>query len=518
MSEEVAKIELTPFEKETLHLLEKLNVIALNFISKSRSELKAESTGLDLSVSMLSLCQSFYRKKAMSGKELFVLEYIIRNAKRIPTRLTISQLLVNEEYIAQTYRDMMLKYSALAPNYRTPCSISDLMSLASRALRFGHARSYSPSNIVLTSGKSDEASRINDIILGRSSIKAENGFSVCERTDGIKVSQKHPNSCSVAIIYNTGDDGKLEEFFKDRKNLNGTSVAFACEPEMIFDKLIDKFSGIEINADDIPFLDVLPQLPFESRVTVNTSLAMFTDRLFGKTAVVLAAKKSKLKKIVKRAKQQGLSVCSAINPTRARALKIVSKKQEVLKFDLDFIRGLCNNFVCHAKIPHHDPMLCKFTGGVKRIFENNENAVYSIETDLSCAPYHQALYSATSLILSAALDGYDLTKGEMVLSVNAVLPMSSDEDIGQSVAAIAGLYRAESELCVSEENSCISVGDESKLTLSLRAYSNKRNKLEENDTLGSEILLATLEENYIPDFKKIREFIFGRAVPYKIHK
>lgn len=508
-------ITLSPREKETLKLLTAARTLSVGFESKSRPELLSAIKETELSMPMLNICQAFAKTKTYTDKELFLLNYFSASVKRSPAFFGISRLLVNEPYIAEAYKDAIEKYAVLTPNYKAPCNLYRFLSLGTEAINFSAPRSYSLSDIALFSGEDSPSKRINCAFRGY--YPASDSSVVFERKDVPKRSAGRLSYCKAAIIYSdneTSDD--LESFFSIQHNTSGITFAFATSPDTLFTKLLSFNKGISIDADALKDVDILPNLPKAYRDIIKVSNAFFSKEAFGQTAVVVIAPKSKLKKICDNASQNGLSVCNAICFKKPADVSVLSGNQVIAHLPLNLLTAIREMIGHQANVVTHDhETLIKETRSEK-IFEskNGQDAVYrtSFSISDSPAPYHEAIYSVLSLVLSACRDGFDLTGGDMRLSVRASLSPTSHEKIGEALAAILGIYKIETEFAIPDENSIIDYADEkSEMTISLRAHSSKPKDKNEKYTSIDPLLFKDLDENGLPNLKILRDFAFGRC-------
>ena len=510
-------IALSPQEKEILKLFATARTLSFGFESKSREELLSAIKGTELTRPMLHICQAFSKTKTFNDKELFILNYISASIKRTPAFFGISRLLVNEPYIAEAYKDAIEKFAILTPNYKAPCNLHRLLSLGKETLSFRAPRSYSLTDLSLFSGENSPSKRINCALRGYSKIGESSVL--FKRTDAPKRTGKKLSSCKAAIIYSEDEAGAdLESFFSITENTSGVTAAFATSPDKLFANLLTLNVGFSINADTVKDVDLLPNLPIAYRDIIKVSSAFFSQEAFGKAAVVVIAPKTRLKKICDRASKNGLLICNALSFKKAADFSVLSRNQIIANLPLNLLNATREMIGHEADIVTHDHTSLTKETHVEKIFEDEKGREAAYRTSFSIsdspAPYHEAIYSALSLILSACRDGFDLKNGDMRLSIRASISPTSHEKTGEAVAAILGIYRIETEFCIPDENSVVDYADEnSEMTLSLRAYSSKPNAKNENYTSIDPILFADLDENGLPNLKILRDFAYGKCFP-----
>ena len=509
---------LSPREQAILRLLAKLRTLSTNFENKKRDEILFESEGTELSPSILNICRAFSKSTPFTDRNLFMLNYIASSLKRSPADCAIVRLLVNEPYIAETYKDMMSKRAVLDPDYKTPCNLARLLSLGSEAVSCGSPRSYSATDVSVFAGNDSPSKRINCALKGYFS--AGSDHSVYVRKDMPKRKSQKARTCPAAIIY-TRDAEKaaaFEEFFKRPSSTHGASSVFACEPERIFGRLLKYGYGFTINADLLPEVNLLPNMPADYRALIKTSLAFFDRVIFGNTVVVITAPASRLNKLCSLAKDEGFSVCRAVKFTTSKEVTVTTHNSSVSTLGLTLLSSIRDMIGHLAQIQTHDTDSLKKATSIEKVYEDakGETAVYRTEINVSRspAPYHEALYAATGLIISSLADGFDLKNGDMHFSANASLSLKTPKDTGAAIAAILGFYRAETEFCVTEENSSIDHSDsDSTLTLYLRAHSAHRSAKAKDYSSIDPILFSKLDENGLPAFEEMREFAYARRTP-----
>lgn len=514
MSEENA---LSPREKEILRLFAILQRVSADFSTKTRSELALDGVEADLSPSVLNIAQAFSRTASPSDRDLFLLRDISLAIKNSPALRSITTLLVNEDYIAQTYKDMMSKRAVIEPDYKLPCNISRLLSLGSDAVTFGASRSYTPCDVSVFPSVTSATKRINCALNGYFSVEND---SVFKRKDVPIRNQRRLSSCQAAIIYTRDEEkaGLLEEFCASSKNTLGAVDAFACVPHELFLRLLDKETGFSINADALPEINLLGHIPREYRAVIKTSLSFFSDIIFGRTAAVIIASKPKLDKISAIARVRGLSVCRAVTFKAIKDVTVSVQNRTAAKLGLSLILAIRDMIGHSAEITTHDPNAVSKDISVEKIFEdtNAKTAVYKAEVNVSSspAPYHETLYTSLGLIARAAADGFRLKMGDFSFSVGASFSLTNSKNTGAAVASILGLYRIETEFCIPEENSSIEYSEnESKLTIYLKAHSTQRASVLNEITSIEPLIFSDLDKNGFPDIDNLKKFACGEYNP-----
>ena len=512
---------LSPREKEILKRFANMQALAENFSTKTRSELINCSSDAGLSPSVLNITQAFSRTSSLSDRDFFLLRDIADALKSSPALRTISTLMVNEEYIANTYKDMMSKRAQIEPDYKSPCNISRLLSLGGEAASFNNYRSYSSCDTSVFPSL-NAANRMNCALKGYFPTESESVF--IKKDAPIRKNRRIAGS-QVAIIYTRDIDksGMMQEFCDSAVSSFGITDAFACPTSELFVRLLSLNTGFSINADALPEINLLSTLPREYRAVIKASLSFFSDIIFGSTAVVIIASRSVIERISSIARMRGLSVCRAVSFRSPKEISITTQKVLSARLGLGLLSAIRDMIGHSAEIATHRIDAVGKDIPIEKIFEDKkgETFVYRVEVNLSRspAPFHETLYAALGLITRAAADGFRLQSSDLSFSIGASLSLTDAKSTGAAVASILGLYRIETEFCISEKNSTVtSSDDESKLTIYLKAHSIQRATPLNEITSIEPLILADLDENGLPDLESIKKFALGVINPSIIER
>ena len=115
----------------------------------------------DLNIKMpmnkLSFCASYYRtveKRDPSIEELQFLDLFSRDSESSPLSIAPTELLTNDTFVAKTYADLMAKRYELNPDAKTPCTLFEMMNLATAYLERA-GKDATPSGLVCSLEKRD---------------------------------------------------------------------------------------------------------------------------------------------------------------------------------------------------------------------------------------------------------------------------------------------------------------------------------------------------------------------------
>ncbi len=504
--------------KNTLKLFNRLAVLAHNFFDKSPTQRAREAAGLAISPSMLSLCRSFFGNGVITEKELYILDAYAGAISSSPAHYSVGTLLVNEPYIAETYGDMMKKYAALYPEYDRPCHIEKMLGLGGAAVSAGLPRQFLSTDIRVASGKNDPRSRIKRFLSGLEDVESFDGLTVCRRVDSLKFREKINSSLRAAIIYSHLNDDSLLDFCRSAKKLNSYKITVGA-PYEIFLEALYSFTGIQINAASLPVPQGAELLPSEYRSIISVRTSFFTENVFGGCAIFAVGKAKKIQKLITEAKKKGLQISEALQPQNLRLFSVTAPYSPTLKFKTDLLKMMYHMTSESAVIPKHSPEVLTQRGyGVEKVYENDHrsDAVYTVSLDLSSspAPFNETILAASELVISAVKDGYSMKNGCLTLSASATLPLSSPEDLGHSLSVILGVYRAVTELGIPMESTAVETSaKESKIVLSLRAFSPKGASDPATAIPVNSLIYDSIGENSLPNFEILSKFCREECFP-----
>lgn len=91
----------------------------------------------DMSRSEIKACQKYYlrHRRAPSGaSELAFLNALALKKRREPSTFLIAEMTTDDAFLAETFADLMAKRAAVTPDYRMPCSLSEIPQIAQKYL------------------------------------------------------------------------------------------------------------------------------------------------------------------------------------------------------------------------------------------------------------------------------------------------------------------------------------------------------------------------------------------------
>lgn len=91
----------------------------------------------DMSYTEIRNCQKYYHRhrRAPSGaSELAFLNALALKMRRAPEAFLISEMLTDDGFLAETFADLMAKRAAVDPDYKAPCSLSEIPRIAQKYL------------------------------------------------------------------------------------------------------------------------------------------------------------------------------------------------------------------------------------------------------------------------------------------------------------------------------------------------------------------------------------------------
>lgn len=96
-----------------------------------------QDLGIRMKSPKLTFCASYYRiteKRDPSIEELQFLDHFTNDSDFSPLSIAPTELFTNDAFVANTYADVMAKRHELMPDAKTPCTLSEMMHLASTYL------------------------------------------------------------------------------------------------------------------------------------------------------------------------------------------------------------------------------------------------------------------------------------------------------------------------------------------------------------------------------------------------
>ncbi len=499
-------------ERRDRHLwrYEKINILADRFRTKSRIHLIVQADGLSLTPQAIDICRSFSYNAKISADEIFLCDSYLSALKTELGAHTLSELYTDDKYIAETFADMMASYSRLYPDYTAPCSVLKMAELAHEVISNSKPRTFSLTDISVFSGA--DTSHLE--LLGYTPLVNSADTMVSKRTDAPSVGDPTKKHRLLLIYSKENDKEKLASFFAEKKAFGRGFSLISGSPCHIFRSLLHSFPGLTVNASLLPAFEGTDGT---QRSLMSTAEVFFTENYLGNNVYAVFVRSAQVSEVTAAAKREGLSVMTALQPWKKKEVFITSRETASIKFSAELLRMLDRSICSVARLPETKSIADREIE-LSKIYDDGKNAVYSTAVSLvdSPSPYHEVIRATSLLVLSALKDGFNMNNSTTCLSVSAKLDVSTPESLGETVCAVCGLYKAETELALATENCLYEASSEQKITLSLRTYAEKERIPLDGSTDINSILSAELDENGIPNFDLIRKFRRGECLPERI--
>lgn len=500
--------------------------MAAYFSIMNREQLSASAASPDVSMTYATMAalQSFFNHSQLrppsQGEMIFIDSFVSSQANNL-NRYAAGEIRINEPYIAETLADVMAKYAELSPNYVLPCTALKAFELAKEIIDRNKIRHFSMSEYRQFTASSDTLASLNAIIAGCSPELCQNGICIAKNRYAAAPHRglRSRTGYDVTIVYSNDEnaDNRLLGFAESRFAFNGATSVIVDRTQNIFRRIAEISRSLKVNTDLLPPRqcedgdDIL--LTEAEKAFILLSDSFFTENVFGKHVFAIISTPSQTQNIRARAKKAGVETCSAIAITKEMKLKITSKGITISELHPDLFKILLGTDILKVDIPKQvltDASDFDFTRNILTLSTPGER-VYTLSLPLSDseARFADAARAIFSLYISAAYDGFNAKNSDFSLAVRAALPMSDKANIGQSYAALLGIYRAVTELGTDIESYSLSAEGEPLLSLSLRVHSFAEKATLVTDLSRGELENSLREENGLPKFALLRTLING---------
>ena len=431
--------------------------IIRNFNTLPQSSLEFVKSNLGLRMTMPELLYAARHYKSRSGSDtdpqtLYFLDALAYPAQIALDKVAISELLTNEPYVAETYRDFIDKSRVLGKDPDKPYTLEDVARMPTRYLR---SLAQSSKQALRIGMRRDNVAYAATGHASEYSLACEKGrFDVLEPLP-LKL-KTHAEYGDALVLLTPGGDMKraqydtaLAAFLKDREvsacvrcieDCSGTSIAHAA---------LAMGSGMVLNVGRLPA--ELQALPALAQATCGNLIALPRDM-----AEVLERK----------AAEYALNAVFFGVVDHAGYLIVRNGKDMLLCLDVPYLKSVCfirtyslriedeaHLYVTQdAELPYPRAVPLVTTGHQPLLQIANDTQTVLRSQDLmrtSCAmtvaagqnPYHSALLCAMNAYCTAVSAGCKPQSISMHahLHVKRVLPDA--QAMGQALAALLGLYR-----------------------------------------------------------------------------
>ena len=503
--------------------------ISSNFAVIDRDRLTEilNSPSVHMSYSTFLSVKSFFNNiqhRAPSVGELIFFDAFVGSISDDLNQYAVTDVCTNDQHMAETLADIMMKYSAEYPNYNFPCTVSKTLELGISSLEKRSERLFSESEKRLFAAKSNESAMLKAILSGFSPERCQNGICV-----GIKSHSplgekelKSGKEYAVIIIYGNNDSfDKLSEFAKILSKNKKILRVVSARGKNIFEEILKTTSNISLNTDLLPLTlcdqdDILPYERTPLKILAATEV-LFTESGFGQHAIAVFAKKRDLKSICNAAEAHGLKACAAVTVTKDHRFRMLADGYVASDLNSDIFKSA--QIAQNIKIILPD-QLSDQSAASAIVSDKTVNDLYPFEhvyfskatvADNKYA-FNTAVTSVISPFVSMAYDGINTQNSELSLAIHVGITFSGNKPSEDSYASLLGLYRAITELGIPVEDvSLVASDSDTYVSVALRAY-RFGEKAEFITKLSKEELTDSFWKNEIlPDFEAIRSLINGKS-------
>ena len=407
---------------------------------KEQFEKMRADLGLTMSDAKLTLCTAFYtqaNRDPLIG-ELRLLDRLA-SLPADPTATGFVRLDTNDAAMAETYADMMTKRRDLRPDAITPITVGEAFSLASAALAKGGKER-------IPSGVSAVLSDLPGQPLGNGCFGAVGSSAV------LRISEENTTAGPVTVgdVFLLIRRGTLSprafrktmrETIRDNRFLNALRGIVPIGERGVLPFLLQISTGLYIDLDRFGF-------------GRNTSPEMLVGELSGDWLAILPKKNAEATLAsIASAGMQGTMFAAVTTGTQT---VIITSERKSLSLDSAFLRNLnvadpasvvlkdeterdaiahlpCNERACRYLAEEQPTRETATVGNI---------TVSAAAATLEKAPFRTALTTALAPVLTLAVSGADYTDARIAVD----LEISRNANLGEVLAAILGVYRAQAEL------------------------------------------------------------------------
>ena len=488
---------------------------------KSREEMKK----LNMTAAQLAYCVSYWSSNGegpASGARIMLMDDLCKLMSRSPEAVFLDEICFDDEYIAETFAKVMHRQKHRGDSYTHSVTAADIFSLAARSTRASLPNALPLSELSLFSGRDDETASLRAAAARHTPVYTENGICVAERDVPCRAVKRD----SVAVIYCTGESQaeRLRDFLTGTYAKTAEVEISLCPTDLLLASLVTSLDEIHISTGKLPKPTLgryasayagYSDLPY-----LELANAFLTDGVFGPIVLTVNGDKRAVASVCRCARRKKLSVFEDI--------KLKQKKKKAIAINnLSFSSRLLTPLMTSVSasplrtaIPRHDPSLLRGSDVIptaSQIFERTKRGitdrVFAASVDLKSSPlpFHSGVYALVAPLIAAAKSGINLKNGELSLSIKASLCFDKDSS-ACSMAALLGLYRAETELPIPSDTDLhleVNSSGVCTVTVSLLSSSRVTAELELSAPTVSDFLIGHADRNALPDFEMLRKLISG---------
>ncbi len=427
--------------KKTVHHFAKL--------SPTKLEKVKSALGLTMSQGALQMCARYFRtyepKRDPSVEELLLLDKL----SQIPTPAydsPITDLYTNDDFVAETYADMMQKRRELRPGARRPICAGEALLLATKYLeRSGKKIDRETPVAVVNRMNLTAGNRLGELYANGSD------FSICALP---KNGEADPQVGDRFILVYRGS----MPMWKYRKEIDGllSQESVRASARMIRRIPDGGFLSMLISLQKGLAINLTQPLPDGT----EPSLASLGGDRFAEYACILAPK-SAVKELEEKIRACGMRPYVAATVTEGDRVEFVFARDHVISFAAPFLRRLRALSPKVAILPDEDTepsaRVCTLSAAKGSAYLRDchsaqraslEDLTVTAAVSTSSSPFRSALYATVASVLSAVASGAEREDLQLAIGVKYPKMEANEKAFGVLISGILGIYRAQTELAI----------------------------------------------------------------------
>lgn len=475
-----------------------------------------EALGISMPNELLSHCVLHYRKSEMRDPyidELHMLDRLSALLEQDVNSLTPTELFTNNDFIAQTYADMLEKRKSVNPNATYPCTITEAARLASLYLfRIGKANSLRAASLI------PEHWSDHPVYPNHSCISSPDSS---YRLRVLPFVSSVPQKGDLLLLLSP----KVHE----------AALSFQKKSEMLLEseELIPYLKGVYTVRNGGLLREILEitnsawiDLSAFSPMQIPLPMTVLVEQFHGSR--ILRINEKALADVMKMMKNQELNASVFAQITNDARITFSRGKEEPFSIHPQFLRLLFRYKSICVKLPdeamdsifsiHHRVVTeatSRYLSTADFINQNDSVTINGMAcAAASSAPrqtfFKSAIYTVLSPILTLAACGIDYSKQQLSIGLEVPKSCTDPSTVGECMAQILGLYRVQTELAVPAQAVALHTTDE-RSHPSITAFSVfEGNSLPGTFTNSESFVYCVspqIDKNGIPNFASVRQLM-----------
>ncbi len=474
-----------------------------NFGVLNDENLQALAAELSLSMSSESLmaCREYFlgeAKRLPTAAELLLLDGLLRETASSMEYIGVSELYTDEDYLAETYADMMERRRILSPGAVLPPSFGELSTLGRKHLdgtlasaeQALYAASGKAGRRKLAAKKKEKGFDDDSVAVGGANASA----SICREPMAA-------GDTVYAVLRSFNDieafDEKLDLFLASGAVVNWTKEILPIDGKSSLFSLLTLGKSV----------DFTPYFP-----------APAEDLSRADEGALLIANAQNAAELLLLSHELGLRVKRLGRVAKDAHFHFTFAEEVEKTFTLEFLQSLLYTQSVSVQIDRGAPedTLLQISPSSTFTLGRDSYLITKVSADGS-SPFHASLYAAIGGMSTAIAAGADPNLFTLTASIAAPQNKYDYNALGNSLAAVMGLYRAEAEFSIYNSSTSF---DDTPDTKAVTVWTMAPIKNTVPDTaVGGGTMLYYLEPQYaeggMPDFNAFRKF---HAYLYELHK